>query len=119
MKIYHSVIKLRAPTKFKEHTYHELAIQIRKYYMLSLYQQLDKDLTGDWSEDTDYLMRVCEDKQSEIDLVREDAKVLAEDMIKFLNDLVHPEMYGHIIPLEVRKKAVELRKSVQSSYLVD
>jgi hypothetical protein len=86
---------------------------------MSLYQQLDKELTGDWSDDTDYLMRVCEDRQAEVDQIKEDAKVLADDMIRFLSDLVHPEMYGHIIPLEVRKRAVELRKSVETSYLVD
>lgn len=87
--------------------------------MMTLYQQLDKNLTGDWSDDTDYLMRVCEDKQSEIDLVKEDAKCFAEDIINFLNDLTSPEMYGHAIPLEVRKRAVDLRDSIKNSYLID
>ena len=97
MKIYHSVIKLRAPTKFKEHTYHELAIQIRKYYM----EEHIRDL------------------ESQLDLIKGDIKPVIEEVLSFLKDVTSPEMYGHIVPLEVRKRAVALRDSINNSYVSD
>jgi len=97
MKIYHSVVKLRAPTKFKEHTYHELAIQIRKYYM----EEHIRDL------------------ESQLDLIKGDIKPVIEEVLSFLKDVTSPEMYGHIVPLEVRKRAVALRDSINNSYVSD
>lgn len=35
-------------------------------------------------------------------------------MKQFIRDLLSPEMYGHAVPLEVRKRAVEVLKELEA-----
>lgn len=67
--------------------------------------------------DTD--KEIIRDLESKIDLMKGDIKPVVDDVLRFLNDLTSPEMYGHAIPLEVRKRAVDLRDSIKNSYLID
>lgn len=78
---------------------------------MKTYQSLDKKLEGDYSDDTDYLIRIILDEQDE-------KLQLAEEMFSFLKDLTDPEMYGWAVSEEVRKKASELKKYL-SVYVTD
>lgn len=83
----------------------------RSVFTMKTYQSLDKKLEGDYSDDTDYLIRIVLDEQDE-------KLQLAEEMFSFLNDLTDPEMYGWAVSEEVRKKASELKKYL-SVYVTD
>ncbi len=72
---------------------------------MKTYQSLDKKLEGDYSDDTDYLIRMVLDEQDE-------KLQLAEEMLSFLKDLTDPEMYGWAVSEEVRKKASALKKDL-------
>ena len=62
---------------------------------------------------------IIKDLESELDLIKGDVKPVIDEVLGFLNDLTSPEMYGHIVPLEVRKRAVSLRDSINNSYVSD
>ena len=62
---------------------------------------------------------IIKDLESELDLIKGDVKPVIDEVLGFLNDLTSPEMYGHIVPLEVRKRAVALRDSINNSYVSD
>ena len=62
---------------------------------------------------------IIKDLESELDLIKGDIKPVIEEVLSFLKDVTSPEMYGHIVPLEVRKRAVALRDSINNSYVSD
>lgn len=76
---------------------------------------LDRDLTGIWRDDTDWLIQTVVEVEGDRVQAEEDLKVIVDEVTEFLNDLTNPEVYGHAIPLEVRQRAVKLRAFIKIS----
>lgn len=55
--------------------------------------------------------------QSEVEYLAKANMALSYDhqrMKQFIGDLLSPEMYGHAVPLEVRKVAVDVLKGLEA-----
>lgn len=80
-------------------------------------EQLDniiqRNLTGDWSEDVNYLRAKVQDTCLEREQYKEDLDCLKTIFKEFLNDLTDPEMYGWAVSTEVVKKASSLKTFVK------
>ena len=74
---------------------------------------IEKNLTGDWREDVDYLKDKVQDVCCERDQYKEDLDCLKTIFKEFLNDLTDPEMYGWAVSTEVVKKASSLKTYVK------
>lgn len=75
--------------------------------------KIEKNLTGDWREDVDYLKDKVQDVCLERDQYKEDLDCLKTIFSEFLNDLTDPEMYGWAVSTEVVKKASSLKTYVK------
>ena len=76
-------------------------------------QHIEKNLTGDWSEDVQYLREKVQDVCLEREQYKEDLDCLKTIFRDFLNDLTDPEMYGWAVSTEVVKKASSLKTFVK------
>jgi hypothetical protein len=74
---------------------------------------IEKNLTGDWREDVDYLKSKVQDVCLERDQYKDDLDCLKTIFRDFLNDLTDPEMYGWAVSTEVVKKASSLKTYVK------
>jgi hypothetical protein len=74
--------------------------------------KIEKNLTGDWREDVDYLRAKVQDVCLERDQYKDDLDCLKTIFKEFLNDLTDPEMYGWAVSTEVVKKASSLKTYV-------
>jgi hypothetical protein len=75
--------------------------------------KIEKNLTGDWREDVDYLRGKVQDVCLERDQHKDDLDCLKTIFKEFLNDLTDPEMYGWAVSTEVVKKASSLKTYVK------
>jgi hypothetical protein len=74
---------------------------------------IDKNLSGHWREDVDYLKDKVQDVCLERDQYKDDLDCLKTIFRDFLNDLTDPEMYGWAVSTEVVKKASSLKTYVK------
>jgi hypothetical protein len=74
---------------------------------------IDKNLSGYWREDVDYLKDKVQDVCLERDQYKDDLDCLKTIFRDFLNDLTDPEMYGWAVSTEVVKKASSLKTYVK------
>jgi hypothetical protein len=77
-------------------------------------QTIEKNLTGDWREDVDYLRGKVQDVCLERDQYKDDLDCLKTIFREFLQDLTDPEMYGWAVSTEVVKKASSLKTYVNN-----
>lgn len=78
-----------------------------------LEKTIERNLTGHWSEDVDYLKTKVQDIALERDEYKEAVDCLKSIFSEFLNDLTDPEMYGWAVSTEVVKKASSLKTFVK------
>jgi hypothetical protein len=76
-------------------------------------KQIEKNLTGYWGTDVDYLKDKVQDVCLERDQYKDDLDCLKTIFKEFLNDLTDPEMYGWAVSTEVVKKASSLKTYVK------